>query len=90
MEWARDMLKKEFLAHIGWEGFVETKKAYFLGYMVHKLCCAILKRRPADDRDNFGNKRLQGKARGQSSSKSGRGRKWLIIMAFPLQTSLGL
>ena len=52
------MLKKEFLAHIGWEGFVETKKAYFLGYMVHKLCCAILKRRPADDRDNFGNKRL--------------------------------
>merc|ERR1719411_888789 len=26
--------------------------------MVHKLCQAILKRRPMDDRDNFGNKRL--------------------------------
>ena len=58
IQWAKDILKKEFLAHIGVEGFVETKKAFFLGYMVHKLCCAILKRRPMDDRDNFGNKRL--------------------------------
>jgi len=58
IQWARDVLKKEFLAHIGTEGFVETKKAFFLGYMVHKLCCAILRRRPMDDRDNFGNKRL--------------------------------
>jgi len=58
IQWAKDVLKKEFLAHIGVEDFVEAKKAFFLGYMVHKLCCAILKRRPMDDRDNFGNKRL--------------------------------
>eukprot|EP01084_Bolivina_argentea_P211399 359614_1 len=58
IEWARDILQKEFLAHIGIDSFVETRKAYFLGYMVHKLCCAILKRREMDDRDNFGNKRL--------------------------------
>ncbi len=58
VQWAKDILQKEFLAHIGISSFCETRKAYFLGYMVHKLCCAILKRRPMDDRDNFGNKRL--------------------------------
>eukprot|EP01083_Nonionella_stella_P272014 922169_1 len=58
IQWAKDILQKEFLSHIGISSYVETRKAYFLGYMVHKLACAILKRREMDDRDNFGNKRL--------------------------------
>ncbi|ETO31373.1 DNA-directed RNA polymerase II complex subunit Rpb2, partial [Reticulomyxa filosa] len=56
--WAKDVLQKEFLAHIGVNEFCETKKAFFLGYMVNKLCKTILGRREEDDRDNFGNKRL--------------------------------
>ena len=35
-----------------------TKKAYFLGYMIHRLLTVALERRPVDDRDHFGNKRL--------------------------------
>ena len=36
----------------------ETKKAYFLGYMIHRLLLCSLGRRPEDDRDHYGNKRL--------------------------------
>ena len=58
IEWAKDVLQKEFLSHIGIDEFCETRKAFFLGYMVHRLSLTILNRRPIDDRDNFGNKRL--------------------------------
>ena len=58
IRWARECLVKEFLAHIGTQQYCETKKAYYLGYMVNKLCRTILGRRSLDDRDNFGNKRL--------------------------------
>ena len=58
IQWAKDILQKEFIAHVSIEQFCEIKKAYYLGYMVNKLCCAILGRRDEDDRDNFGNKRL--------------------------------
>ncbi|KNX50206.2 DNA-directed RNA polymerase II subunit RPB2 [Cryptococcus deuterogattii R265] len=55
---AFDILHKEFLPHVSTaEGF-ESKKAYFLGYMVHRLCMAALGRKELDDRDHFGNKRL--------------------------------
>ena len=36
----------------------ESKKAYFFGYMVHRLLLAALERRELDDRDHFGKKRL--------------------------------
>ena len=39
------------------EGY-ESKKAFFLGYMTHRLLCAVLERRDLDDRDHFGKKRL--------------------------------
>lgn len=39
------------------EGF-ETKKAFFFGYMIHRLSLAALERRELDDRDHFGKKRL--------------------------------
>jgi len=58
IRWAREVLQKETLGHMGIEEFCETNKAFFFGYMVNRLCQAILGRREPDDRDNFGNKRL--------------------------------
>jgi DNA-directed RNA polymerase II subunit RPB2 len=58
IKYAREILQKELLPHVGISAFCETKKAYFLGYMVHRLLLAALGRRELDDRDHYGNKRL--------------------------------
>ncbi|XP_064631310.1 DNA-directed RNA polymerase II subunit RPB2 [Lineus longissimus] len=58
IKYAREILQKEMLPHVGISDFCETKKAYFLGYMVHRLLCCALGRRAVDDRDHYGNKRL--------------------------------
>ncbi|XP_065578696.1 DNA-directed RNA polymerase II subunit RPB2 [Artemia franciscana] len=58
IKYAREILQKEMLPHVGISDFCETKKAYFLGYMVHRLLLAALGRRELDDRDHYGNKRL--------------------------------
>jgi DNA-directed RNA polymerase II subunit RPB2 len=55
---AKDLLQKEMLPHISQQEGCETKKAFFLGYMVHKLLQCALGRRDTDDRDHFGKKRL--------------------------------
>ncbi|KAI1262633.1 DNA-dependent RNA polymerase 2 rpb140 [Xylariaceae sp. FL1019] len=55
---AKDILQKEMLPHISQEEGCETRKAFFLGYMVHKLLLCALGRRDTDDRDHFGKKRL--------------------------------
>ena len=55
---ARDVLRKELLPHIDIHPGCETKKAFFIGYMIHKLLLVKLGRRSPDDRDNFANKRL--------------------------------
>nr|AJQ24545.1 RNA polymerase II subunit 2 [Periglandula ipomoeae] len=55
---ARDILQKETLPHISQTEGSETRKAFFLGYMVHKLLQCALGRREPDDRDHFGKKRL--------------------------------
>ncbi|KAK1218966.1 DNA-dependent RNA polymerase II [Marasmius sp. AFHP31] len=36
----------------------ESKKAYFFGYMIHRLLLTALERRELDDRDHFGKQRL--------------------------------
>lgn len=55
---AFDVLQMSFLPHVSLgEGF-ESKKAYFLGYMVNRMLSAALGRRELDDRDHFGNKRM--------------------------------
>ena len=54
----RNILQREFLPHISMEEGSETKKAYFLGYMIHRLLQCALGRREEDDRDHFGKKRL--------------------------------
>lgn len=58
IKYAREILQKEMLPHVGISDFCETKKAYYLGYMVHRLLLAALGRRELDDRDHYGNKRL--------------------------------
>ncbi|KAI9734401.1 MAG: DNA-dependent RNA polymerase II [Cirrosporium novae-zelandiae] len=58
IKYARDILQKEFLPHISQVEGSETRKAFFLGYMVHKMLQCALGRRDVDDRDHFGKKRL--------------------------------
>ncbi len=55
---AQDILAKETLPHIGVDSGSHTKKAFFFGYMIHRLILAKLDRRELDDRDHFGKKRL--------------------------------
>ncbi|KAF2430119.1 DNA-directed RNA polymerase [Tothia fuscella] len=58
MRYARDILQKELLPHISMKEGSETKKSFFLGYIVHRLLQVALGRREEDDRDHFGKKRL--------------------------------
>ncbi|GAU92991.1 hypothetical protein RvY_04994 [Ramazzottius varieornatus] len=58
IKYAKEILQKEMLPHVGTHDYCETKKAYFIGYMVHRLLLAALGRRELDDRDHYGNKRL--------------------------------
>jgi len=58
IQYAKDILQKELLPHVGVGEHCETKKAFFLGYMVHRTLLCALGRRGEDDRDHYGNKRL--------------------------------
>lgn len=58
IQYARDVLQKEMLPHVGTAENNETKKAFFLGYIVHKMLMCSLGRLEEDDRDHFGKKRL--------------------------------
>ena len=55
---AQDILQKEFLPHIGNDASSMPRKAFFLGYMVHRLLKCALGRAEPDDRDHLGKKRL--------------------------------
>ncbi|KAK3723164.1 DNA-dependent RNA polymerase II [Vermiconidia calcicola] len=58
IKYARDIIQKEFLPHISQEEGAETRKAFFLGYMVNRLLQCAIGRTEEDDRDHFGKKRL--------------------------------
>ncbi|EME82668.1 uncharacterized protein MYCFIDRAFT_136855 [Pseudocercospora fijiensis CIRAD86] len=58
IRYAREIMQKEFLPHISQEEGSETRKAFFLGYMVNRLLQCALGRTSEDDRDHFGKKRL--------------------------------
>ncbi|MCJ1245880.1 DNA-dependent RNA polymerase II [Trapelia coarctata] len=58
IKYARDIMQKELLPHISQVEGSETRKAFFLGYMVHRMLQVALGRRDPDDRDHFGKKRL--------------------------------
>ncbi len=55
---ARERLEKDMLPHVATTPNNEQKKAFFIGYMVHRLCNAALGRVGEDDRDHYGKKRL--------------------------------
>jgi DNA-directed RNA polymerase II subunit RPB2 len=58
IQYARDLLVKELLPHVGTAPYCESRKAYFVGYMVHRLLLGCLGRIAEDDRDHFGKKRV--------------------------------
>ncbi|KAF8320547.1 DNA-directed RNA polymerase II subunit RPB2 [Cantharellus anzutake] len=58
LRYAQEILQKEMLPHISMNEGSESKKAFFFGYMIHRLLLAALERRELDDRDHFGKKRL--------------------------------
>ena len=55
---AREILQREMLPHVSTLSGNEGKKAFFIGYMVYRLCIAALGRTTEDDRDHYGKKRL--------------------------------
>lgn len=50
IRYARDILQKEVLPHVGVEENNETKKAFYMGYIVHKILMCSLGRLEEDDR----------------------------------------
>ncbi|KAI8817226.1 DNA-directed RNA polymerase II subunit RPB2 [Fimicolochytrium jonesii] len=58
LRYAADILQKEMLPHVSTTPHTQTRKAFFFGYMIHRLLLAALERRELDDRDHFGKKRL--------------------------------
>jgi len=58
IHYAQEILQKEMLPHVGIAPHCETKKAYFIGYIVHKLIMGSIGARRPDDRDHYAQKRL--------------------------------
>jgi DNA-directed RNA polymerase II subunit RPB2 len=58
LKFAKDVMQREFLPHISQKEGQDTRKAFFFGYMIHRLLQCVLGRREEDDRDHFGKKRL--------------------------------
>jgi len=58
VEYARQLLEKELLPHVGMEPNMENYKAYYLGYVTHRLLLCTVGRNEEDDRDHYANKRL--------------------------------
>lgn len=56
--YAQQVLQKEMLPHVSTAEGSEVQKAYYLGYMVNKLLRSLLGRRECDNRDHYGNKRM--------------------------------
>ena len=54
---AARLLNTQFFPHVGVGEQFNRQKAFFLGYMTHRLLLAALGRRPQDDRDHYGVKR---------------------------------
>jgi DNA-directed RNA polymerase II subunit RPB2 len=58
IKYAKELLQLELLPHISTEPGSEQQKGYFIGYMVNRLLQVALKRHTEDDRDHYGNKRV--------------------------------
>mmetsp|Transcript_33024 Transcript_33024/g.85008 ORF Transcript_33024/g.85008 Transcript_33024/m.85008 type:complete len:1184 (-) Transcript_33024:53-3604(-) len=58
LQYARELLQKELLCHVGRTANIEGRKAYFIGYMTNRLLLGLVGRNGEDDRDHFGKKRI--------------------------------
>ncbi|KAF6170220.1 hypothetical protein GIB67_038753 [Kingdonia uniflora] len=58
IKYAKEILQREMFSHVGVGEYCETKKAYYFGYIIHQLLLCAFGRRPEDDMDHYGNKRL--------------------------------
>ncbi|CAH8341483.1 unnamed protein product [Eruca vesicaria subsp. sativa] len=58
IKYARDILQKEMLPHVNVGESCETDKAYHFGDIINRLLRCALGQKPEDDRDHYGNKRL--------------------------------
>ena len=58
IKYAREILQREMLPHVSTQPGNESKKAFFIGYMVDKILNAALGRSKEDDRDHYGKKRM--------------------------------
>ena len=58
ISYATDILQREMLPHVSTLPNNESKKAFFIGYMVYRLANCALGRTNEDDRDHYGKKRL--------------------------------
>ena len=52
------IIDKEVLPHIGFGRFYRNNKCYYLGHMINKLLNTVTNRSKYDDRDHYGNKRI--------------------------------
>ena len=59
ISYAKDMLQKEMLPHVSTLPNNESKKAFFIGYMVYRLANCALGRTNEDDRDHYGKKKIR-------------------------------
>ncbi len=58
INYAKNLICREFLPHIGVSEDSFYEKAKYFGYMINKLVNVLLGKRDYDDRDHCGNKRL--------------------------------
>ncbi|CAL1157612.1 unnamed protein product, partial [Cladocopium goreaui] len=88
IQYARELLQKELLPHIGRTRNIEGRKAYFIGYMTNRLLLGFLGRNPEDDRDHFGKKRIDLAGALVSASFTGLWRKTVKDLRKVLQRML--
>lgn len=55
---AKEVLQREVSAHVGLDEGSESRKTYFIGFMIHRLLLGKLGRVVEDDRDHYGKKRI--------------------------------
>jgi len=58
LAYAKNLLTRDFLPHIGTTEDENADKAWFLGYMVRRVCLCEAGRLAPDDRDHMGKKRI--------------------------------
>jgi len=88
IQYARELLQKELLPHIGRTPNIEPRKAYFAGYMTNRLLLGYLGRNLEDDRDHFGKKRVDLAGVLVSASWTGLWRKTIKDVRKALQRQL--